>query len=424
LKKERIEITFPMVKEAYIIHKRIKNNEITIEEAKNIIHEKTGLDPGSAGNYFNNIRCLKIGQVYNMKMKPEDTLYILSQILKDDGTTILNLALSALDQHINYVSYILGEYSSVEKLYNNIKNNEIDINEVVLFYKNNNLYYPYNYRTSRTDNFTTRNQNVFDINLVYEYLDKNSFLKIKEEVLSIESNNLKRQNALRRGYIIIYLKKENLLNNFFDKYWKNAYTTGKSYINYILENEDLVINTIKKRKNKLTKPKEVNIQNKNTSVLISCIQEDNFTIINKAFRKILPILAEFIGRILKNKNYENWWKIFIIDKLPKTTTENLPHEKPYDEYYNKLDIQACLNIIEYNWLDIFKYEFNKEGKYRTWARELKDVRNDFDAHYTTQTLDSFSDDDLKRAIDTMARFMIPINKKISEEIKTIINLKH
>ena len=173
-------------------------------------------------------------------------------------------------------------------------------------------------------------------------------------------------------------------------------------------------------KNNTDNPKVKNPQKQT----IYQIEIDKFGIVNIAFRKILFPLAEFVGKALNETDNKNWWKRFVIDKLPKTTIDNLPHEGSYDKLIKKLDIQTCLNIIEYNWFDIFKNIFkhkedNPCDNYRTWARELKDIRNNYDAHYTIQTLESFNDNKLKRALDTMALFMEPIDNKISEEIRSI-----
>ena len=54
-------------------------------------------------------------------------------------------------------------------------------------------------------------------------------------------------------------------------------------------------------------------------------------------------------------------------------------------------------------------------KQRTWARELQDVRNDW-AHSTGKGL---TDDDATRALDTMARFIEPIDNETADEIRKL-----
>jgi hypothetical protein len=217
------------------------------------------------------------------------------------------------------------------------------------------------------------------------------------------------------------------LEKYFDSVWdknkaSSLYIALEKFVkrhNKELKNPIKDIYVLKQHKSSSSTQKKLTATDRSYEISKSTVKKDNFEIINKAFRTILHHLAYFIGETLKRKDNKHWWKNFVINKLPKSTSENLPHEGSDEVCIKKLDIQACLNIIEYNWLDIFKYKFNKDGKYRTWARELKDIRNDYDAHYTIQTLESFNDDDLTRALDTMVRFMKPINEDISKEIKSI-----
>jgi len=155
------------------------------------------------------------------------------------------------------------------------------------------------------------------------------------------------------------------------------------------------------------------------------IEIDKFGIINVAFRKILPSLAKKVCDVLIERDNKNWWKKYVIDKLQKNAAENLPQTGNYEECKNRLDIQALLNIIEYNWMEIFKDFFTKNGgkyspkKYFDWVKSLKTTRNDYDAHYTIHTLESFDDNDLARELENMACFMLPIDKEISNEIRSL-----
>jgi len=147
------------------------------------------------------------------------------------------------------------------------------------------------------------------------------------------------------------------------------------------------------------------------------METDYFEIINKAFRAILPSLAEFVGSTLKEKDNKNWWKNYVIEKLSETSIRNLPKEGSYEECIKSLDILACLNIIIANWLDIFKCKFKNEQKYLTYAHEIRDIRHDL-AHTKPET--TFSDDDTKRALNTIELFMAPIDSKIPEKINPLI----
>jgi hypothetical protein len=143
--------------------------------------------------------------------------------------------------------------------------------------------------------------------------------------------------------------------------------------------------------------------------------EDNLEIINKAFRRILPSLTEYIGSTLRKIDNTNWWKKYVINILPTTSIINLPKEGTYEECIGSLDILACLNIITNtsNWQNIFRDKLKNDPSY---AHELKTIRNKT-AHPTIDTLKTITDDFVERALDTMARFMDPINKEIAEELR-------
>jgi hypothetical protein len=146
---------------------------------------------------------------------------------------------------------------------------------------------------------------------------------------------------------------------------------------------------------------------------------DNFEIINKTFRTILPILVQYIGTTLKEKDEKNWWKKYVLSTLTESTIRSLPKNGTFDDYINSLDIQACLNIIIKNWNDVFSYKF--KNKFLTYAHEIKNIRNEIDAHYTMETLKTLNGNDVKRAIDTIAIFMEPIDKAISRKIQNVTN---
>jgi hypothetical protein len=145
---------------------------------------------------------------------------------------------------------------------------------------------------------------------------------------------------------------------------------------------------------------------------------DKFEIINKAFRTMLPPLSLYIGNTLIDKDRANWWTRFVISKLSESAVSNLPQNGNFEDLVKSLDIQACLSLIINNWKEIFQKKLN--NNHLNWAHELKTLRNDIDAHYTSKTLETFNDKALERGIDTMALFMEPINKDISIEIKQLV----
>jgi len=122
------EITIEMVKQTYIIAKKVYNNEIDRNSGAKILHEKYSMNENSAAMYINNFRCLLNGQEYGRIMKVDDTLYFLNQILKDFGEEIFKKALYAVKQHIEYIKG-LNKPSNVEQLYKElIKKHNFDDN--------------------------------------------------------------------------------------------------------------------------------------------------------------------------------------------------------------------------------------------------------------------------------------------------------
>lgn len=146
---------------------------------------------------------------------------------------------------------------------------------------------------------------------------------------------------------------------------------------------------------------------------------DNFDIINKAFRTILPILANYIGITLKEKDEKNWWKKYVLNSLNESTIRNLPKNGTYDDYINSLDIQACLNVIIKNWNEVFSNKL--KNKFLTYAHEIKNIRNEIDAHYTMELIKTLNEKDVKRALDTIIIFIEPLDKTMSENILMIKN---
>ena len=144
-------------------------------------------------------------------------------------------------------------------------------------------------------------------------------------------------------------------------------------------------------------------------------KEDKLEVINKAFRLILPVLAKYIGKILIEKDRNNWWRIYVLNKLKdENTKRKLPKKGSDDDYIESLDIPACLNLIECNWFDVFRDKM--DDRQRTWAHVLRDIRNYFGAHFTTKTLNTSSVEDISLELAIMLRFMRPIDTYVADRI--------
>jgi RecB family endonuclease NucS len=114
------EITQEMVKQTYIMAKKVYNNEVNRYEGAKTLHDKHGMNENSAAMYINNFRCLIRGQEYGRIMKADDTEYFLMQILNDYGEKEFKNALYAVKQHIEYIKSI-NKPSNVEQLFEELK---------------------------------------------------------------------------------------------------------------------------------------------------------------------------------------------------------------------------------------------------------------------------------------------------------------
>ena len=179
---------------------------------------------------------------------------------------------------------------------------------------------------------------------------------------------------------------------------KTPHSDAGSY-KYVLE---LLLGCINENRNQqIVTPKSNNTKQQST-------QDDKHEIIIttlKKFNLMLPVLPEYIGNILQEQDKENWWQKYVIGKLPDTITRDLPKTITNDEGIKKLDISACLKIIIQNWHNIFKHRMKKVKI--SYVHELLEIRNDL-SHLTIEKLSAYTNEDIKRALDTMKIFIRPI----------------
>jgi hypothetical protein len=149
------------------------------------------------------------------------------------------------------------------------------------------------------------------------------------------------------------------------------------------------------------------------------ISGDKLGVINEAFRLILPVLAKYICEILIGEYKNNWWSKVLEMLKDENTKRKLPKEcsNNNDECIERLDIPACLNIIESGWYEVFKNKM--DDRQRTWAHALRDIRNYYEAHYTSKTIKTSSVEDISLELAIMIRFMQPIDTNVAEQISEI-----
>jgi predicted AAA+ superfamily ATPase len=137
--------------------------------------------------------------------------------------------------------------------------------------------------------------------------------------------------------------------------------------------------------------------------------------INHGFDTMRSVLAEFICRELCKKDKDAWWNEFVLGKLNEAAAAHLPASGEYGELVKSIDIYACFKIIESNWNEIFKNVLTR-GQ-RTNANEILEFRNTV-SHHDGKPL---TDDDAFRALDTMVRFIEPIDQTSVEAIRKLMN---
>ncbi|MDR2808365.1 MAG: DUF499 domain-containing protein [Spirochaetaceae bacterium] len=133
--------------------------------------------------------------------------------------------------------------------------------------------------------------------------------------------------------------------------------------------------------------------------------------INRGFEAMRPVLAEYICRELEKKDKENWWERYILSPAPEFYQNSLPSKGTVLELKDTLDIFRCLKAIDNNWHEVFKYTMT--AMQRTWGKELQETRNK--TAHTAGT--AMTDDEASRALDTMSRFMDPIDTSTAEAIR-------
>jgi len=133
----------------------------------------------------------------------------------------------------------------------------------------------------------------------------------------------------------------------------------------------------------------------------------------KAFDFMLPVLPEFIGNILQKKDKNTWWQKFVLNKLPPNAIRNLPKNRTYEEYINKLDISLCIKIIIENWKNIFINNI-KNIKF-SWVHELIEIRNDI-SHWSTEKSNSYTYESISHTLNTMILFMRSIDNSVADQI--------
>ena len=138
--------------------------------------------------------------------------------------------------------------------------------------------------------------------------------------------------------------------------------------------------------------------------------QENYELVQKGFRVLLPQMAEYIGQEMSRVYHDDWWKE-VLDAL--SDQYDLPSSGEYGDLIDSLDIANCLRLIERRWRDVFSSKMSKS--HRNWASELMGVRNEV-SHIG---LNDLQQGYTERALDTMALLCESFDNEATEEIRAL-----
>lgn len=110
----------------------------------------------------------------------------------------------------------------------------------------------------------------------------------------------------------------------------------------------------------------------------------NKEIVFKELNILTPKLANYVFRVLRLKYEDKWWREGVLGRLDYKHTKYLPKEGNDEFLIKKLDIDKLTILIA----DIHWETFSKETNtsFRTYIRELRDIRNAFVAHIGSEDI--------------------------------------
>lgn len=123
--------------------------------------------------------------------------------------------------------------------------------------------------------------------------------------------------------------------------------------------------------------------------------QENYDLVQKGFRILLPMMADYIAREMNRVYHGEWWQE-VLSTL-SDQSRDLPDTDDYSQQVDSLDVANCIRLIDREWGSVFREKLSID--YRTWAKELMGVRNKT-SHLGQQDMD---ERDAERALDTMAR---------------------
>ena len=139
----------------------------------------------------------------------------------------------------------------------------------------------------------------------------------------------------------------------------------------------------------------------------------NSEYISAGFAILIKTVVPYVEQELKNTYGNDWWYSGVYSKLFDDQKQYFPATGNDEELRQKLDISLTLRTIDLNWGEVFRVQLPKSC--RSWVNELINTRNAW-AH---QNIEGIKDQDVTRALDTMALVCGQIDNKAEIKLQEI-----
>lgn len=155
---------------------------------------------------------------------------------------------------------------------------------------------------------------------------------------------------------------------------------------------------------------------------------ENRDLVDKAINDDLAqTLAGYVCQML-SKEYQNqhrgvaieedgWWRWGVLGYLHEDKRYNLPAGGKYGDLCNLMDVQLAITLIGAHWKTIFNKKLPTQ--FYSWIKEINAYRNDW-AHYNPSKLKDYTDDNVVRVLDTIARILDKIDPDGVEDVRAKI----
>ena len=147
----------------------------------------------------------------------------------------------------------------------------------------------------------------------------------------------------------------------------------------------------------------------------------NRELVTKALEILRDVMAPWICKNIREKipdyklNDTLWWEEAVVPFA--TTFSQNQHEllllKNWGDRVDALDIQACCNVLEKNWTNLFCHLMNKKA--RSWNKLVQDVRNDVSHIGGTDLTDS----ETTSALDNIGLLAGQMDDEAQSEIQAL-----